>query len=271
MNAETKNPMADLLGDGFERYVPPPRATGWSDGKIKLATPPAPRDPELNKKLSVIDARRMIAELRTDLADAKRFGAAQLVARIETLMTNRASIFEKLEDESTPSNGVALDALAAATAALRAAEEVPCSLDRAAAIERENDIVHARNVVRVRELDVEKARYLSTAINSLLGDAYVWLTKKNSPRQIARGIVDRIVAAARRGTITDADVEQPCEEAARAWEALWMGRALEAYGPGDGLPVEALRVAFEARVNPDLARRKWLAASIADTTKKAKK
>lgn len=257
----------EVFQDGLAPYVPPPHNAGWSNGTVKLGSAPQ-RDPDLARKLTVPDARRIIGELEKDRVDAGRFGAAQQRHVLDTLFKNRGGIFDRFL-ANTPTYADAYAALDAATRALAAANEVPCSIDRATAVERENTIVWCRNVLRVREVEFEAAKSLAASTNQSLGDAFVLIEKKNSPRNIARTIVARIVDAAHTGNIRDEDVEQPCEESARAWEPVWIGRALETYEPGaDGLPIEALRVAFEARRDPAGARRAWMRAQISSAKKR---
>lgn len=258
-------------GDGLTPYVPAPHSSGWRDAHVSLGAPPR-TEPELDKRIPIDEARQHIATLRQDLADAREIGlpASRLLHTLERINSQRASVFETY-DRDLPTLAVAGQNFRDAEEALKVANEAPYTIDRAAAVERENELVWRRSVLIVREAELNAARTLASGSYRRLGEAFT-LSRPTSPRSLARDHVAKIVQQAMRGDVSPGLVEAETTEEARAWETLFVYRALQAYKPeGDALPLETLKIVFGARADGASARRKWLAEQIKAGKTKTKK
>ena len=244
---------------GLRRYVPPEhRPVGWNKMTFNA---PVLRDPEMSKPLSVARAREVIAMFAADLTDARHAdGAERLVFELGRVFARRKSVFEMFLAD-VPLFRVAYKNLVAAEAELRAALDMPVSLDPAEAIARENRIVVARNALIIREREKLSAETLNGAQNAKLGELFAW-SKPGGPRELARLNVDGIVKEALAGNVSEGAVDEPAEEMVRVFEPLWVHRACRDYQPtsGDSLSVEALRSVFDLRRDPKAALREALKA-----------
>lgn len=259
--------MSIPYGNGLRPFTPPTvsTASGWRNGAITFKSTPK-ADPQLAQKISVERAREIIDMLDADRIEANALPNAQpLASQLNTLFAQRGSVFD-LYRAKTPTFAEAERAFDEAKANLVLAEGALArgSLDRDESLRLVADLEHARAVIRHREKELSAALSLRNGTYSRLGDAYP-LSKPGSPRELAKKNVQRIVDEARSGGI-DA-VEMPAEVAVRIWEPLWAARAITAYEPGDGLPLEALKAAFDVRFDPDGARRLWLKERMAKARK----